>query len=172
MTLPTHAIQTHYAGCRFRSRLEARWAVYFDSLGWSWQYEPEGFHLPGGDYLPDFHVEHRGFCPCDSAFCTRLRREWYEIKGSTPTPHELQLVRELAVATGQQVVLLTGDIPRPGVMDSSSMGIRMRYPSGELIPEEIFFFLDGGDKDDLVREPKYRAAIAARSARFEHGESG
>lgn len=27
------AIETSYAGCRFRSRLEARWAVFFDTLG-------------------------------------------------------------------------------------------------------------------------------------------
>lgn len=26
-------IETHYNGYRFRSRLEARWAVFFDALG-------------------------------------------------------------------------------------------------------------------------------------------
>ncbi len=49
------AIETHYAGCRFRSRLEARWAVFFDTLGIKWVYEPEGYILPNGEwYLPDF----------------------------------------------------------------------------------------------------------------------
>ena len=28
-----------------RSRLEARWAVFFDTAGIAWQYEPEGFDL-------------------------------------------------------------------------------------------------------------------------------
>jgi hypothetical protein len=32
-------------GYRFRSRLEARWAVFFDVAGIPWQYEPEGFDL-------------------------------------------------------------------------------------------------------------------------------
>lgn len=49
--------ETVYNGYRFRSRLEARWAVFFDSLGVKYEYEPEGFKLPGlGGYLPDFRV--------------------------------------------------------------------------------------------------------------------
>lgn len=59
------AIETRYAGCRFRSRLEARWAVLFDTLGIRWEYEREGYSCSprlsdlGGDtdkinYLPDF----------------------------------------------------------------------------------------------------------------------
>ena len=49
------AIPTEYKGYRFRSRLEARWAVFFDACGVKWEYEPEGFALPNGQfYLPDF----------------------------------------------------------------------------------------------------------------------
>ena len=48
-------IETRYKGYRFRSRLEARWAVFFDTLGIEWEYEPEGFELSDGSrYLPDF----------------------------------------------------------------------------------------------------------------------
>jgi len=51
-------IQTYYNGYHFRSRLEARWAVFFDALGVSYEYEPEGFWLPNGQmYLPDFRVK-------------------------------------------------------------------------------------------------------------------
>ena len=58
------AIETKYAGCHFRSRLEARWAVFFDALGLRWQYEPEGYEcewrLQLSDetfpYLPDFYL--------------------------------------------------------------------------------------------------------------------
>ncbi len=39
------AIETHYKGFRFRSRLEARWAVFFDTVGIEWQYEPQGFEV-------------------------------------------------------------------------------------------------------------------------------
>ncbi len=51
-------IETIYNGYHFRSRLEARWAVFFDALGIEWEYEPEGFDLGGGVYyLPDFRVK-------------------------------------------------------------------------------------------------------------------
>jgi len=43
-------IPTEYAGVRFRSRLEARWAAFFDLVGWPWQYEP----LDLSGYIPDF----------------------------------------------------------------------------------------------------------------------
>jgi hypothetical protein len=48
------AIETFYGGYRFRSRLEARWAVFFDYLGIKFQYELEGYDLDGEWYLPDF----------------------------------------------------------------------------------------------------------------------
>lgn len=49
-------IETLYAGHRFRSRLEARWAVFFDALGVRWEYEPDAYGLPSGNYLPDFRI--------------------------------------------------------------------------------------------------------------------
>jgi hypothetical protein len=50
------AIETSYKGYRFRSRLEARWAVFFDAAGIKWEYEPEGFDIDGTLYLPDFRL--------------------------------------------------------------------------------------------------------------------
>ncbi len=48
-------IQTEYNGYLFRSRLEARWAVFFDACGVDYEYEPEGYKLDSGlMYLPDF----------------------------------------------------------------------------------------------------------------------
>lgn len=49
-------IETLYAGVRFRSRLEARWAFVFNSLGYQWDYEPEAFKTEYGNYLPDFRI--------------------------------------------------------------------------------------------------------------------
>ena len=50
-------IETVYNGYRFRSRLEARWAVFFDVGRIKYVYEPEGFNLPDGlKYLPDFYL--------------------------------------------------------------------------------------------------------------------
>ena len=54
------AIETEYNGYRFRSRLEARWAVFFDALGIRYEYEPEGFEFDGVRYLPDFYLPEFG----------------------------------------------------------------------------------------------------------------
>lgn len=54
------AIETRYKGYRFRSRLEARWAVFFDKLGWKWRYEHQGYVIGHGEeaiaWLPDFEI--------------------------------------------------------------------------------------------------------------------
>lgn len=71
------AIQTRYHGCHFRSRLEARWAVFFDNLNIPWRYEPQGYTVgfpEGSDpwcarpYLPDFYLPDT--------------QTWVEVKGS------------------------------------------------------------------------------------------
>ncbi|MET0416087.1 MAG: hypothetical protein ABW022_08710, partial [Actinoplanes sp.] len=82
------AIETRYAGCRFRSRLEARWAVFFDRLGVPWEYEPEGYALECGPYLPDFLL----YPNTDDAF-------WLEIKSSHPSSNELTKLRQLTEET-------------------------------------------------------------------------
>jgi hypothetical protein len=64
-------IETTYRGYKFRSRLEARWAVFFDYAGIRYEYEPEGFDLDGVWYLPDFWL------PED--------RLWVEIKPEVPS---------------------------------------------------------------------------------------
>lgn len=43
---------TKYRGIEFRSRLEARWAAFFDLCGWDWEYEPIDFD----GWFPDFAI--------------------------------------------------------------------------------------------------------------------
>ena len=49
----TVGIPTMYRGVRFRSRLEAKWAVFFDLAGWPWMYEPVDLN----GYVPDFILQ-------------------------------------------------------------------------------------------------------------------
>lgn len=49
-------IPTTYRGIKYRSRLEARWAVFFHELGWIAEYEPNGFVVGFTPYLPDFLI--------------------------------------------------------------------------------------------------------------------
>lgn len=76
------AIPTIYKGYRMRSRLEARWAAFFDALGIPWQYETEGLTLSDGtQYLPDFYLP-----DCKS---------WFEVKG-VMSDTDLHKVTQLA----------------------------------------------------------------------------
>lgn len=54
------AIPTTFNGIIYRSRLEARYAVFFQKLGIPYEYEPEGFYVPtkcgNKAYLPDFLI--------------------------------------------------------------------------------------------------------------------
>lgn len=43
-----NVIPTEYKGVKFRSKLEARWAVFFDTLGIEWDYEPQGYEIGTG----------------------------------------------------------------------------------------------------------------------------
>lgn len=49
------AIPTTYGGIKYRSRLEARWAAFFDLLGWRHTYEPYEM----GVWSPDFLIRTR-----------------------------------------------------------------------------------------------------------------
>lgn len=54
------AKETIYNGYRFRSKLEAKWAVFFDKLNVTYQYEPEAFRCSdGSQYTPDFYLTKR-----------------------------------------------------------------------------------------------------------------
>jgi len=76
MSPSLQVIETRYRGYRFRSRLEARWAVFFDALQLLWEYEPQGFKLRNGLwYLPDFRFPRQPNL-ANAPF-------WVEIKGSS-----------------------------------------------------------------------------------------
>jgi len=84
------AIQTFYKGYHFRSRLEARWAKFFDALRIKWVYEPEGFKHQDTWYLPDFWVKY----PDEDQYPYPIgkppeRGVYVEIKGQQPTKAEL-----------------------------------------------------------------------------------
>lgn len=52
-----NAIDTYFNGDYFRSRLEAKWAVFFTILGIPYEYEPQEFSDGNGNtYLPDFYL--------------------------------------------------------------------------------------------------------------------
>ena len=99
------AIETVRDGYKFRSRLEARWAVFFSELGIDYEYEKEGFELSWYTrdghfyYLPDFWI------PSWNAFV--------EIKGEEPTEDELEKCQSLRDGgygkKSKKVIMFMGD---------------------------------------------------------------
>jgi len=181
------AIETVYSGYKFRSRTEARWAVWFDALGVEYRYEEEGFNLDGVYYLPDFHL------PGYPAFV--------EIKGTPPTQAEWEKAKRLAQFG--QVWILEGspwmEFDQNGQPVKSSYVAHVYWPDlddwdkciltqcrrcGCITPESRSVHMPGYHHDDLcgygtccspragiVRSPELvQAYTVARQARFEFGE--
>ncbi len=102
------ALPTEYAGHTFRSRTEARWAVFLDIAGIDWEYEREGFEFGGERYLPDFWLP--------------SQERWLEVKGAAPTFDEQKKAQWLADGTGFDVLLVFGQHLCPdGATDADSM---------------------------------------------------
>jgi hypothetical protein len=80
---------TTYAGVRFRSRLEARWAAMFDRLSVQWAYEP--LDLQG--WTPDFRL-------------TVHAPVWADDDGLNPSPSK---IGETTVAVFAEVKPAYGD---------------------------------------------------------------
>lgn len=176
-------IETEYKGYRFRSRLEARWARFFDACHVDWEYEPEGYDLGDGlYYLPDFLLH--GVDGRDGGDL------YVEVKGQMTELDALKINR-FAEQGGK--VLIVGKIPEgDNAADISEDISRRAYSNGnEGWPYEFNFeTIDGDhfaahpginkdgrfelfgddssylcDQDDAATERAYRLA---RQARFEH----
>lgn len=189
------AIETRYAGCRFRSRLEARWAVFFDHLRITWEYEPEGYRLPSGPYLPDFKLYGLGGDGTGDGL-------WFEVKPHLENDLEFGMREdprwyELAKMTGIPLITAFG-MPRPDydlVWGSPSPNGWMEIFWGEGWDNgRAFCYCNvcgrlgiaysgwsnrvcnhpGNDKRiDTAEDPRIVVGYTiARSARFEHGERG
>lgn len=169
-------IQTSYKGYRFRSRLEARWAVVFDALDIPWVYEPEGYDLPSGYYLPDFRIR-----PLDGG--GHPLTTYVEVKGDL---EGLNWDRFWEFSTRQALVIV-GDIPEP-MPDHPPALFPMLVINGEGNRDPAWIAFDYQEiwgiptphprrthivGTRLGTESRRAAAAfrAGRSARFEHGET-
>lgn len=183
MTGEVKAIETRYSGCRFRSRLEARWAVFFDALGVKWEYEPQGFDLASGLYLPDFWLPFPNNEAWDSGW-RGVRGHWVEIKPVTPDLLECSLLLELTIMTQHNAYCFAGE-PWPDNLEISKacnngefIYMDRRVESWMLTDSlgavwyELHCLLTNVLGSAPSSELLLKAFRLARSARFEHGECG
>lgn len=196
------AIETVYQGYRFRSRLEARWAVFFDAYGVSWEYEKEGFNLGEyGYYLPDFWLP-------DSKLWVEIKPADADADADTLSKIKTKL-EGLYHCTSSAVVLAVG-LPGGDVsvfvddVNHGGSGQMWWGPASDIMPDshlvwcwnvehdclavdipmgqsrEFFTYeraCNGVVNTDNPTEPNVtyhmteQAAIAAKQARFEHGQT-
>lgn len=195
-----NAIETLYSGVRFRSRLEARWAVFFDAAGIDWKYEVEGYEKGSVRYLPDFEI------------LLGNRKYWVEVKGDPDWIRDskqkliwMHSPESILPEFDKSGLIVLGDIPKSGNLgplifpilsfveelflswsifsganyEPQLAGSLLRFHSPKkisaplcVLPEESLGF-----QPEIV--PMWHGIPgviepldAARSARFEHGESG
>jgi hypothetical protein len=165
-------IQTEYKDYKFRSRLEARYAVFFDALGIKWEYEPEGFELSDGTrYLPDFWLP------------TFSGGMYVEVK---PDGGDFSKADRLVLDTGKSVWLAAG-VPDKRIWyvaqrDDDRMEVyhEAAVPNADQARDENRMFWQPGYEDndgffrgwdDALGELFLNAVKAAKQARFEHGET-
>lgn len=115
---------TTYANARFRSRLEARWAAFFDLIGWRWEYEPAD--LDG--WVPDFLL----IWPSGTIPVEVKPINW---TGETPAAIAAHAAREdLAKALGQTCLIL-GAYPFFFRYDQTCLGLL--HEAGEFTPLQV-----------------------------------
>lgn len=165
------AIETEYNGFKFRSRLEARWAVFFDYMGWEYEYEPEGFQLSSGlKYLPDFLLE------VDLPNFETKKWFYVEVKplNKEMTDYELNKIWEFA--TKEDLLLLEG-APNVNRFYKQVCLLEDCVDEVEFVFEEKkygIFYTDSSFKEAFDEEYSpvtYHAIKKSREARFEFGES-
>lgn len=138
-------IETRAYGCRFRSRLEARWAVFLTEAGFDWEYEPEGAALDAGRYLCDFRVTRPGSGTA----------VWLEVKPPVDAADDPRWA-ELAARSGMMLFTVRG-MHRRGDRCETAHSARVWLPDGTV-----------ADVHRLWQAPEYEQAWdRASSARFD-----
>jgi hypothetical protein len=170
------AIETVYMGYKFRSRLEARWAVYFNTAGLNWEYEPEGFEFADGTrYLPDFWLPQV--------------KMWAEVKPKELNTNERRKAELLVKNSGSSCLLLIGTpekkaykylyrdefILKDGSVQESDCIVSNYHDYAEC--ESRFYSFTEFSEGEILSDDNadgyciLAPVIAARQARFEFGQT-
>ncbi|MBM3210573.1 hypothetical protein FJZ33_00015 [Candidatus Poribacteria bacterium] len=158
-------IPTKYNGYFFRSRTEARWAVYFDECGIDYIYEYEGFELKNKQrYLPDF------WFPQYKCFG--------EIKPIYPTNKEEEKIKQLVEMTGRPLIIFIG-MPSvsPEIYEcrKNKEKIYIYKSLFTIINNSIFYihkdFINEYPQFQFIYDNMKEKIDFAKSARFEFGEA-
>ncbi len=182
------AIETTYHGYKCRSRLEARWIVFFEAMKYRFEYEPEGFEFHTSFPL---HLREvfKGYTPKPTRYLPDFWlpqvEMWAEVKPCKFNAAELAKVEMLVEMTGFPCLMLVGppdfyeyeavEFGYP-FWDDSEPATKTHWVtqyklSSEYVESERRFFHQGcweGEENKECFGDDYIAAVyAARAARFD-----
>lgn len=191
-------IEPEYKGYRFRSMLEARWAVFFDACGATWEYEPEGFDLGDGlYYLPDFLLHNVYMLKGDYLIRKNL---FVEVKSNLKEKDARKITKfsgwngndftDLELDHKFNPTLVLSQIPKgENLHDLFRYACHKAYNTEDFVRPFFLTTVDGVWRSALIgvykesfaladrynilclnEEKTVSAYNAARQARFEHGE--
>ena len=180
-------IETIYNGYKFRSRAEARWAIFFDEMGIKYVYESEGLNIDGVFYLPDFYLPES--------------KSFFEVKGIMSDKDQEKI--DALVKAGYSVTVGYSDFTFEACTNNAIYwGGDDDFSQGEAVSSvlakchkcEKYWFMDYagawecqccghyegnngfyeyayGEQLNLWNEEAILALNKAKQARFEHGEN-
>ena len=188
------AIETKYNGYKFRSRLEARWAVFFDKMDIEYTYEPESFM---SDYK--FELKGRKACYLPDFYLPKLNM-WVEVKGDKNKLFD-DSARMACILSDllkkHQGIILLGNVPdgnniahnviyfEKGYLKSSKCFFENNYikriQNEEVVSKKYltdinndygnFFNCDHSEVNIKIDKKVMLSYKNARSARFEFGDT-
>jgi hypothetical protein len=162
------ALPVWYKGYRYRSRSEGRWAVFMDTIGIDFEYEPQGFKLEDGTcYLPDFRLP----------WCNM----WAEVKPTDPTPEERRKCELTVLGTGGTFLYLAGTpdfrayegVSRDsGMLTEATYSLDIHRNFGPYFEgHRLWSSPEFEDLQEFTCSDRYRDAVyASRGARFDNKE--
>lgn len=129
--------------------------MYFEAVGLAFEYEPQGYRLSRGAYLPDFYLWQV--------------RTFVEVKPVPFLDEERKKVEELVELTDRDCLLLVGP-PEPRLYELYTGYHEHPYCEagidGTYVGENRLFKCGGAVGDAYGGDDVARAVNAARSARF------
>ena len=122
--------ETEYKGIMFRSRLEARVALFFDKAGIEWIYEPDRIVNGDSEYNPDFYLPEMD--------------DYVEVKGKRPgyEAEILKIINFISVNSPIKTVVIISEIPDPtelGLPHFPCYHLEMSKDEGEVISKWYYF---------------------------------
>jgi hypothetical protein len=155
-------LKTEHRGIIFRSRLEARWAVFFDSLDWKWSYESQSVPFKSGTYTPDFYLNELKFFAEVKPDVWPTKLETDKMRSAATYSHGVLMLQGhpafrdywSLTLNDERLVTLDGEI-KPSTMERelNQRDFTMRYHAA--VEKANTYRFDGYDNDREIIRKRY-----------------